>query len=152
MMQSDLRSPIATIADNPSLIGIPLLIGSIGLLCLHGKQPRYVYTLKLQPAPTNNNPRFVDFTSQQFEVGNSVEASHAVEMSNGKTLKFRPTQYPLTVSAKVAGVPLGKATIPVKVVEFWADGKKQGYFDFYHNKYVALGGLAPEGAIISLVQ
>ncbi|GAB4386503.1 MAG: hypothetical protein Kow00121_53220 [Elainellaceae cyanobacterium] len=137
--ERDALYKIATALEDYQLgVFVPLIVGSVCLLYWFGEEPQSVYTVKFQPATTKDSPRYVDFTEQQFEANLSVENAYAVEMSHGKTVGLRPTSYPLTVSKEVAGISLGKATLPAQVVEFWVNGKKRGYFDLQQNKYISV--------------
>lgn len=137
-MQHDVvHQAVFAIEQNQLAIGASLIAGSISFWCLHGKPERQVFTLTFQPESLETAKKYIDFTEIQFQSGMSIEPSQAVEMSNGEVLSFRPTLYPLTSEMKIAGTTLRRKTVPVEVVEIWADGEKQGYFDFRQNKYVA---------------
>jgi hypothetical protein len=137
MQQDVVHQAVVAIEQNQLAIGASLIAGSISFWCLHGKPERQVFTLSFEPESLETTKKYIDFTKNQFQVGVSVEPSQFVEMSNGEVLSFRPTLYPLTSETRVVGVSLRRKTIPVEVVEIWADGEKQGYFDFRQNKYVA---------------
>lgn len=137
MQQGVVRRAAITIEQNQLAIGASLIAGSISFWCLHGKPERQVFTLTFQPDSLESAKKYIDFTKTQFQFGVSVEPTQSVEMSNGEMLSFRPTLYPLTSETKIAGIAFRHKTIPVEVVEVWAHGEKQGYFDFKQNKYVA---------------
>lgn len=137
MQQGVFHQAVVAIEQNQLAIGASLIAGSISFWCLHGKPERQVFTLTFQPESLESAKKYIDFTKTQFQKGTSIEPSQSVEMSNGEVLSFRPTLYPLTSETKVAGVSLRRKTIPVEVVEIWANGEKQGFFDFKQNKYVA---------------
>lgn len=129
---------VTAIEANQVGICVPLIVGSVCLLYMYGNQPKPVHTIALQPTTSEQSPRYVDFTSQQFQANLAVEDAYAVETNRGHTLGLRPMTYPLTVPKQVLGVSVGSTTMPVEVVEFWVEGKKRGYFDFYQKKYISI--------------
>lgn len=137
MQQGVVHQAAVAIEQNQLAIGASLIAGSISFWFLHGQPERQVFTLTFQPESLESAKKYIDFTKTQFQSGISIEPSQGVEMSNGEVLSFRPTLYPLTSETKLAGLSLKRKTIPVEVVEIWANGKKQGYFDFKQKKYVA---------------
>ena len=137
MQHGVVHQAVVAIEQNQLAIGASLIAGSMSFWALHGKPERQVFTLTFQPESLETAKEYIDFTKEQFQIGVSVEPSQFVEMSNGETISFRPTRYPLTSDLKIAGVSLKQKTEAVEVVEIWADGEKQGYFDFRQNKYVA---------------
>lgn len=137
MQQGVVHQAVVAIEQNQLAIGASLIAGSISFWFLHGQPERQVFTLTFQPQSLESAKKYIDFTKTQFQNGMSIEPSQWIEMSNGEVLSFRPTLYPLTSETKIAGLALRRKTLPVEVVEIWADGEKQGYFDFKQNKYVA---------------
>jgi len=137
MQQDAVHQVAVAIEQNQLAIGASLIAGSMSFWVLHGQPEKQVFTLTFQPDALETAKKYIDFTKDQFQVGTTVELSQSVEMSNGEVLSFRPTRYPLTSEFKIAGVALRRKTLAVEVVEIWADGEKQGYFDFRQNKYVA---------------
>jgi hypothetical protein len=132
----------SAIEEHRRVISISLIAGSIGFWCMQLGAEKQTYTVTLPPdsldtEKSNASEKYIDFPKEDFRMGAVVEPTHTIETSRGDRLAFRPTQYPLTVDTKVAGFLLRQSQIPVNVVEVWINGEKQGYFDFYQDRFVA---------------
>jgi hypothetical protein len=131
----------SAIEEHRQIIGISLIAGSVGFWFMHlmsDKQQTYAVTLPPGSEESTESPqRQISFPKEDFKAGAIVEPTYAIETSRGDTLSFRPTQYPLTVETKMAGLSFNRSQIPVKVVEVWVNGEKQGYFDFHQDRFVA---------------
>ncbi|NJO43109.1 MAG: hypothetical protein HC865_21515 [Cyanobacteria bacterium RU_5_0] len=137
MERGGLYHAISALEEHQRVIGMTLIMGSIGGLWLRGTPEQQVYTITLQSTTSESTPRHIDFTKPQFQPEMGVETSRSVEMSNGDILEFRPTYYPLTMETKIAGITLAESTTSVEVAEVWVNDEKQGFFDFRQDKYVA---------------
>jgi hypothetical protein len=132
----------SAIEEHRRVIGISLIAGSIGFWFMQLSSEKPTYTVTLPPDSLNftgeddTTEKHIDFPKEDFKVG-AVEPTYAIETSRGDRLAFRPTQYPLTVDTKVAGFSIRRSQVPVNVVEVWVNGEKQGYFDFYQDRFVA---------------
>ncbi|WAL62009.1 hypothetical protein [Thermocoleostomius sinensis] len=131
----------SAIEEHRRVIGISLIAGSIGFWCMQLGTEKQTYTVTLPPnsfstGETHTAEKYIDFPKEDFKMGTVVEPIHTIETSRGDRLAFRPTQYPLTVDTKLAGFLLRQSQILVNVVEVWINGEKQGYFDFYQDRFV----------------